>query len=337
MENCRKSIGAIIILLLSTIFVQNANALTFTMELNPTGNEWTNPDVQCAYDINGSWRNSTGTDTKWTCNNPISNWPGDIYGVRSVSNFPVVEGNYYQIQMVLRNNNSSAQTIEPMYWNFYNSEHFTNVGLEMYYIDERGVSQTCTYSSGSGVIQNSTCWSGSALYNHIVVFTVRANDTGNFPFQIGTTSGVLIRGNIQNYTGQYIYTFGMKKITEFKTGNATEQAEEKTEEASNEGETNSNQADSDNQQASQNVIGVISNILGAFGTPAGDCTLPGNLGNLNVGNLNLCQGKPPEIANIINIVGSIIIVYACYRVARNIFRIWITITAFAQGNSKGGN
>ena len=117
--------------------------------------------------------------------------------------------------------------------------------------------------------------------------------------------------------------------------NQQEETEQQTQEASEEGQTNSEGTQADNEGASQNVIGVIGNVIGAFNTPAGNCSYNVDLGNLNLGNLNFCSGKPPEFAGLINMAGSIIIVYACYRVARTVFRIWLAMSVFAQGSGKG--
>lgn len=141
--------------------------------------------------------------------------------------------------------------------------------------------------------------------------------------------------DLQNISGATSNTssYAYDILQELK--NQQQQAEEQTEEASEEGQTNADGSQTDNEGASQNVIGVIGNVIGAFNTPAGDCSYNVDLGNLKLGDLNFCSGKPPEFAALINLAGSIIIVYACYRVARTIFRIWLTMSVFAQGSGKG--
>lgn len=111
---------------------------------------------------------------------------------------------------------------------------------------------------------------------------------------------------------------------------------DETQQASDEGTANAEQSQTDNETASQNIIGVVGNIVQVFYTPAGNCNIDVDLGNLDLGNLNFCSGKPREFEQIINLAGSILIVYACYRVARTIFRIWLTLSIFGQGgNTKG--
>lgn len=111
---------------------------------------------------------------------------------------------------------------------------------------------------------------------------------------------------------------------------------DQTQQASDEGTANANTSQTDNESASQNIIGLMSDVVQVFYTPAGNCNIDVDLGNLDLGNLNFCSGKPREFEQIINLAGSILIVYACYRVARTIFRIWLTLSIFGQGgNTKG--
>lgn len=114
------------------------------------------------------------------------------------------------------------------------------------------------------------------------------------------------------------------------------EAEEKTEEATQEGESNANASESQNEGATQNVISVMGQVVSAFQTPAGNCSLDMDLGSVDFGAINLCSGKPPAIASLINLIGSIVVVYAIYLCSRAIFRIWLAMSVFAQGGSRNG-
>lgn len=329
MENSWKNYRKIIVILLSIFFIQiisqDAYGLTLTTEIKPTGNAWENQTVDCLYakDVN-TWVQSTAGTGAWSCNKIPTTASFNIAGIRTHATIPVENGKYYQALLILRSNVTGV--FPSILWNFNQSDDFDFVTVEEILRDNQSeyFSWNCTASQD--------CYNTGAheqIYSKMYIVTLRSNTTGNVRFQLGNSTSTLVMGSTSTYV------FGMRKIVEYETADATEQAEQKTEEASNEGEENSAQADQDNEQASENVIGVISDIVGAFNTAPTNCTLPADLGNINMGNINLCQGKPGEMAQIINIVGSIIIVYACYRVARNIFRIWITISAFAQGNGKG--
>lgn len=296
-----------LLLLCSIIFglslsaCSDTNALTFTMEVTPTGTEITNPDVKCLYGGNANWYNSTGTDTKWTCNNAPSNANGDVNSVQTLQNYHFEEGYYYQVQMVLRNNDRSTILAKPIYWNFYNNDDFTNVALEIYYDDDRETVQKCGYTYIGNQITSTNCIESVATYNQIMLFTVRANRTGDYPFRIGTDTAVLIRGNYPvTQVSDYKYTFGLRKITEFKASGAAE-LNEKDEEDRNNIESQSSDIDSDSQSSSEDAENTGTTLLGAFSgfisaltnTNPSNCVIDMDLGNLDMGNVDFCTLSPP--------------------------------------------
>lgn len=114
------------------------------------------------------------------------------------------------------------------------------------------------------------------------------------------------------------------------------EAEEKTEEATQEGESNANASESQNEGASQSLITTFGQVFGAFSTSASDCNLNMDLGNADFGNINLCSGKPAAISAILTPIGTIIMVYAIFLCSRSIFRLFVKISAFAQGGSSNG-
>lgn len=329
MENYRKIIGSLIVFFLSIFITQNVNAFNVTTQVEPTGNSWDFSSSQYEYKADpnvSTWvtptTGSAGT-LRFEKYSGESGYPRvDMYGMRPKTKITVQNGLYYSTQLNINwtyVGGNLAKTKSLLANHFVNDNDFSVVTWD---------GGTCTEINAEEIadiyvnnIAAYTCWYEIVL---------QAKHDGEVYFQLG---------NGTNLLGFGIYPFRsawkIQPVTELTPTNSTAQAEEKTEEQSEEGQNNADSADSDNEQASQNVISVIGDIIGAFSTPAGDCTLPADLGNLDMGNMNLCTGKPPEIAQIINVVGSIIIVYACYKVARNIFRIFIAITAFAQGNGKG--
>lgn len=306
-----------LLLVLSIIFglslsvSSDVNALTFTMEVTPTGNEITNPDVKCLYGANSNWYNSTGTDSKWTCNNAPSNANGDVNSVQTIQNYHFEEGYYYQVQMVLRNNDRSSIIAKPIYWNFYNNDDFTNVALEIYYDDDRETVQKCGYTYSGNAITSTNCIETVSTYNQIMLFTVRANRTGDYPFRIGTDTAVLIRGNYPvTQLSDYKYTFGLRKITEFKASGAAELNEKDNEDRSNiesQSTSTDNEANDGGDDASEtgtSLFSAFTQLLSALTNVNGNtCTLPAmQVYSLNLGNMNLCQYDiPPQIMALVSI------------------------------------
>lgn len=321
MENYRKIIGALIILFLSTFFIHNVSALELTTEVEATGTTYPITDLYCKYADN------TYTTRALNCLNPNSSG-SNITRLRPVQKINVTEGNYYRTFLVIK---TTTDVPEILYRIDTNNDNWSIVSWNLITEDSIALRGQITGATGQTTTLNFGL--GDSRYAKFFEVTLKAKHTGDYYFELGDNNNFFVFSPVA--TGSSNVYVGISPIEEFRANSPTAQAEEKTEEQSEEGQNNADLADSDNEQASQNVISVIGDIIGAFSTPAGDCTLPGNLGNVDLGNVNLCTGKPPEIAQIINIVGSIIIVYACYKVARNIFRIFIAITAFAQGNGKG--
>ena len=149
--------------------------------------------------------------------------------------------------------------------------------------------------------------------------------------QINNQWNNTINSNIQQILQQ------LREVNQDGGINQLDNAEQRSEEAAQQGQDNANSSGTDNEQASQSILSIIGNVIGAFGTGATDCKINADLGNLDLGNLDFCKDKPSQITNMINAFGSILVVYACYKVAKKIFMLWIKITTYAQGGNLGGN
>lgn len=117
--------------------------------------------------------------------------------------------------------------------------------------------------------------------------------------------------------------------------NQLNEAEQRSEEAAQEGENNANQGQTDSEQASTNVIGAIGNVIGAFNTGArSNCELNMNLGNIDFGRVDFCKGKPSAWQQMLGGAMSIVLVYVVYRVAKNVFNVFMSAMVFAQGGDR---
>lgn len=333
MENHWKIIGSLIVAAFLSIFItQNTNALVLTKEVEPTGTQWIPSAVQCLFSGTGSWVTSSGR----TCTGQPSNWDGDTYGIRTTQTFPVKEGNYYQVYFILRNPNQGTPNLEvnPIFWNFTEANDFTTVALEEFYANVgKGVTYCRTTYQSSTQYDYTDCSNNEKVFNKIYIFTLRAKNTGNIKIQVGSGSGVLVKGYQPGVSGpsNFNYTTGITKIVELAPISNTEEAEQKTEEASNEGEQNSDQADSDNEQATSSLLDVAGSIIGAFSTTTGTCTFDADLGNVDFGNLNLCSGKPPEFASIIDTIFMLLLIPLIFMTVISLVHQFINLSKFAQG------
>lgn len=326
MENYRKSIGAIIILLLSTIFVQKANALTLNMEIEPTGNAWQEMRVDCLYAQNlNSWSASNTGNTQWTCNNfPSGATNHSIAGIRTHDTIPIEEGKYYQGFFILRNG-SINQPIPQILWNFNQSDDFNFITIEELY-DDNSYDTLTWLCSQNGNTTNCNGTQYEQVWNKIYMVTLQAKRTGNARFQVGTNSSLLVAGN-----NDHNYVFGVRKIVEYQKSGGTAEAEQKTEEATEEGQNNSDSAQSDNQQATSSLLDIAGSIISAFGATSSDCEMSMDLGNVDFGNINFCSGKPSEFSGIIDTVIILTLIPVIFMTVISLINQFINLTKFAQG------
>lgn len=334
-KKCIKFLTFFIISLLSCVlFSADTEAITLTTELKPTGTFWQEVPISCY--VAGAWYNSQ----YWSCPNSSypNTWDGDTYAVRTQNTYPVIEGNYYQLHLVLRNPNGNPDIgINPIFWNFNTSGDFTPVALEEYYVDEKANISSCTYSystSGNTThITSTNCLEHDIFYNKIYVFTFISNISGNVRFQLGNTSSVLVSSNRSGLTGPYAYnyTFGLRKIVEFEPSGASAMNEKDDEDRSNiESQQESSSYDSGESASEATETGTT--LLGAFSafvsaltsaTPS-DCTLDMDLGNLDMGEVDFCELDPPAgfsaLASVFLILFCVPLSIATARKIINLFR-----------------
>lgn len=196
-------------------------------------------------------------------------------------------------------------------------------------------------------------WSGDTNTAGIATIYSQASGLGNYnpislsvgDIQVVSSSDPLLQGQstiinqnqqIINQNQQMITGMEVNNQLQQNQNDFLEQGAANVQNASNQGGQNASQSQQDNEQATSNVIGVVGQVIQAFNTPASDCTIPFDIGNLDMGNLDFCSGKPPAIATLITTIGSIIVVYAIYKTARTIFRIWLAMSVFSQGGNKDG-
>lgn len=103
------------------------------------------------------------------------------------------------------------------------------------------------------------------------------------------------------------------------------------ESASSSGQENSDASQEQNEQATSTLLSVIGSFIQALGAPASNCQVRTDLGNIDLGTLDFCTGKPNELTPIINTVCAMVMCIPIYLIARDLFRRFVHITTFAQG------
>ena len=86
------------------------------------------------------------------------------------------------------------------------------------------------------------------------------------------------------------------------------------------------------QDQALGFVGSINSFLGILSSTAqGDCVLPGDMGNVDLGNLNLCDA-PQEVRNTIGTVGGIVLAVIDILIAYNTIKYIIAFIDWARRN-----
>lgn len=158
------------------------------------------------------------------------------------------------------------------------------------------------------------------------------------PYNDGQLNWSIGRWNSTDYIfrnqGQ---TFYFQNVIEYTTTSLQQinEAENRTQEATDEGQQNADSAESQNEQASQSLLQTAGDIVSVFSSPATNCSLNADMGNLDLGSINFCQDKPPSIMAVIDAVSSIIVTFAVFRIIRSLVTRFISLSSYGQGGSDG--
>lgn len=101
--------------------------------------------------------------------------------------------------------------------------------------------------------------------------------------------------------------------------------------AKEDGDDAAQDAADDSQQATASLLATMGSILQALGTNATDCKVDADLGNLDLGEIDYCTGKPAALTPILNTVCVLIMSIPIYLIARDLMVRFIAITTYAQG------
>lgn len=271
------------------LFSEDTSALTLSLSIEPTGNSWGEQTVDCLYaDDSSTWKQSTAGIGAWSCNRIDSTYP-DIYGLRTHNTIHVEEGLYYQGFFILRAQMVNAPAL---YWNFNESDDFTFVSIEELYNDNLSDYIQRNVSDGSSYTEY------ESYYNKIYMVTLQAKHTGDVRYQFGTSTSVLVKSRTP------YHVFGLRKIVEYKPSSIEaaldEQNQKDDQDRSNlEGQQESSSqdagtsADMANQQGTTLLAAFTSFVNALTSATPSNCRLDMDLGNLDMGQVDLCQLSPP--------------------------------------------
>lgn len=159
-------------------------------------------------------------------------------------------------------------------------------------------------------------------FNYKVRFS--SNDTSINRLQL---DGVLSRG-AGVWLGK-ISSISFATSMEQGAMQANDQQKQEGQQAQNDGQTGANQSQQQTEATGTTMLQTAGNIVGILtDTQAGSCIINGNMGNINLGQMNFCQGDIGPLRPVITIIVNLIFGIATFKIF--IFLIGIMLELFAQ-------
>lgn len=316
-------------LVCSLLFATQANAYDITTNVSPTGKswEWGNAGWLQTMQISGTEYNlsSTGSAIFWGRGFSQSglNVHWILKSVVSGNDIEFIEGNYYKTQIS---------------WNVvgFNTGNQDPYGIQIPIVNRLVLPSNSPYKLVSITPQTVQCYEASNFYSSTSTGALLGGSTGcyrgNVVYDIivqatRTATGKLQLGDgaqwmFQSYVGfnnpTGYGTLTPLTITEYKpesVSTVNQEQQQAGEQAQQDGQNASNQAQQQTEQATATAFEQIGSILGAItDTPAGDCTITGDMGHINMGNLNLCQAEIEPIRPVIRAVLYLVMALATYKI-----------------------
>lgn len=244
----------------------------------------------------------------------------------------------YQNIIVCNPTNSSARfavqskALSSVVTNWGNNATLTFYGDYVFKI-ESGTSSglICQIGSGQYNFFASTLPGGGSVYFEqnpmSIVFTNNATDS-LLSEQISQNAAMIAQNqtiiNQQNQTNQL--------LEQQQQQDGSDRSD--VQDASDSADTNADTAQTQNEATTSNLLNLMGSFIQALQTPATNCQIPADLGNLNLGTIDFCTGKPAEFVPIINTISALVMSFAIYLVARHLVHSFIRITVFAQGGKE---
>lgn len=166
-----------------------------------------------------------------------------------------------------------------------------------------GFTESFPSSSGNGVITTD-----GYFVSNIYEIALIANIDGNRQLGSFNQNTVDIAVNMGNTATSDVLVVAVTGFTVYRYTGSTENKEqqEKTQEAADASETAGGSSSSDAQQGTSSLLSTIGSAVSVISSASPtNCLLNGNMGNLDVGQIDLCANPVPTF---IQIIGSIILI-----------------------------
>lgn len=341
----KKCFGLLLLLsiifgLSSSVFLESANAVS--VDLSNFDVTYTTAALEVKSCIT---RNLCGTDSGWsskTWNALIKQT--DLYGLKSDSSYSFKRGDIVELSIVVK----SFWTPDPLTQNFqFNVGALGNRNFDILSYDtvfDSSFSDPAALNGSSSVCSGNYCYvnnftiTNSGYLYKVFRLTIMARNDGTFPVAIGSLSnsaGYAFR--ITGYPNnneitEYGLNYNIADIVFYRKNNANQEMNEKDDEDRSNLESQSSTIDSSSEDSGDSAESTGTTLLAAFTSFVGaitsaspsNCNIDMDMGNLDLGVVNLCQLSPPpgfsSIASIFLILFCVPLSIATARKVISLFR-----------------
>lgn len=320
------AITSTIIAIFAVASTSNVYAYDITTSVVPTGSAWEwGANTVWGYWNNGSNLTRNGSSIFLPAPSGDINKPVAITYISSANAVVLKKGNYYGFTISFTAEANQVQggtdnTGKGIALPGFNRMASNNVPWKLMSIQENtnncgwwkepigGAGQTTVTYMATG------CAYGNISYNIVMQATsdytgsVKIGDTGQYMF-----NWLAYPGGTGNYGTA---TAGV--ITEFreqKTDSINQEQQQAGEQAQSDGQTAGSGAQTDAQTGSASLLQGAGSIIGALtDTQASDCSINLNMGNLDLGTQNFCQGDIGPIRPVIATITNVLFAFVSFRV-----------------------
>lgn len=340
------ALKTIIVLVSSLLFATQASAYEITTPVDPTGKTW-EPSGRwtTTFYAGGTYRTETRDgQAVFIRKLPLGSTADGYYILNSVSlgNIPFEYGKYYSVNLSFQMQNQKSLDMQSMpALNRITMPEGSPYRLMSVTSDWAPCANYHKFTANTGVENDDfsnydgMCNYGGIVYNIIV----QATDTRTASFQLGMTNTDMFRwymtassAAITNNNQGTIFASTIMEFRKVEQGEALKAQQNEINsgnQAQSDGNTAGNQAQSDASTAGTSLISGASSIIGALtDTAAGTCNVNMNMGILDLGTQNFCQGDIGPIRPIIATITNVLFAFVSLRVF--IFLIGVMFGLFDQ-------
>lgn len=268
---------------------------------------------------------------------PRNTWVADfntsnIRGIRFdlPNDLTLKPGDYIETSLIIRNSNND-DSLDFRFAPFRGSG-LTGHGVSLLSMETERSTNNQSVVRLLFVVEGSTNWTGTKL---VYLYSSRCS-TCNIAWT--GAPNIEVTGGVTNLYRKKSETNYSQDLQDLKNGvtnignkidNMNKDVENKTEQNAQNAQNQGNDSSQSATNASSGLINAIGGFVGAITTASpSNCIINGNMGNFNMGNIDLCANPVPTF---VQIIGSLVLIAICIPFAIIMFNRFIGLFRSFQG------